>query len=92
MLAYAESLWQTIGRSIEKGLEGSFDMNGVMEPTAHGLERDFSLGKWLDLGILNTALPAALGVMEYSNASGTVVYLPTGGSSGILPGLSLIHI
>ena len=86
VLAYAESLWQTIGRSIEKGLEGSFDMNGVMEPTAHGLERDFSLGKWLDLGILNTALPAALGVMEYSNASGTVVYLPTGGSSGILPG------
>ena len=37
------------------------------------------------LGMLNIAVPLSLGVMEYSNAAGIIVCLPTGGSSGIVP-------
>ena len=86
MLDFALGLWSSIQEAIAQGLKGGFDMNGIMEPTAHQLKEDFDRKKYFDLGILDQAMPAALGVMEYSNSSGKIVYLPTGGSSGILPG------
>ena len=40
-------------------------------------------------GILDKAAPASLSIMEWAGSSGTIVCIPTGGASGIVPGVIL---
>jgi len=81
----AGQILKVIKRSIEIGLSGEFDMNGIVEPKAKFLKEAFGKGRCIPMGILDKMLPVSVGVMEHSNASGLIVCIPTGGSSGILP-------
>lgn len=83
---YARKLWRIIEASVEEGLKGGFDMNGIVTPRAGALLDQLTNKPRLPMGMLDLAVPVSLGVMEYSNASGAIVCIPTGGSSGIVPG------
>ena len=85
ILDYAEKLWQIILTSIEKGMKSDFSMNGIMTPKAKEIYKSFNTNNILPMGILDMAVPVSLGVMEFSNASGLIVCIPTGGSCGIVP-------
>ena len=70
---YAENLWETIVKSIVKGKEGNFEINGIVTPKAGKMLRHFIKNnkelKTIPMGILDTAVPISLAIMEYSNAS-----------------------
>lgn len=84
---YGNMLLKIMHNSLEQGMKSEMDMNGIVEAKAKGLS--FHLGKkpLLSMGFLDEAVPAALGIMEFSNASGEIVCVPTGGSSGIVPAI-----
>lgn len=84
---YGRKLWGIIKVSIEKGMSGDFDMNGIVTQKAGRLAKNFGkTGRLLPMGILDLTVPISLSIMEYSNASGIIVCIPTGGASGIVPG------
>ncbi|MCQ2604044.1 MAG: L-serine ammonia-lyase, iron-sulfur-dependent, subunit alpha [Spirochaetia bacterium] len=84
---HAKQLWQNCMQSIKKGLKGNFSINGIITPKANIMAKKFNSrnSETFPLGILDTALPVALGIMEYSNSAGIIVCIPTGGSAGIVP-------
>lgn len=86
VLAYADKLWTICEAAIAGGLQPGNNMNGIVPCRAPEVQQSFNSGQLLPLGMLNDATTAALAVMEYSNCSGTIVCIPTGGSSGIVPG------
>ena len=85
ILDYAGELWQIIVDSIEKGMKSDFSINGIITPKARKMSEYFNEKNILPMGILDMAVPVSLAVMEYSNASGLIVCLPTGGACGIVP-------
>ncbi|MCL2481299.1 MAG: L-serine ammonia-lyase, iron-sulfur-dependent, subunit alpha [Spirochaetaceae bacterium] len=85
ILDYAKKLWQIILDSIEKGMKSDFNMNGIMTPKAKEISEKFNTKNVLPMGVLDIAVPVSLAVMEFSNASGLIVCIPTGGSCGIVP-------
>lgn len=85
VFSHAQKLWGIVKLSIEKGMEGNFDMNGVVTPKAAQLANSFGKQGMLPMGILDIAGPISLAIMEYSNSSGTILCIPTGGASGIVP-------
>ena len=85
---YAAQLWDICLEGIGRGAEGNFNINGMITPKANQLLKKYlnkKNKKFFSTGILDFAVPLAQGIMEYSNASGIIVCLPTGGSSGIVP-------
>ena len=86
---YANMLIKTMKDSRENGLKRGLTFDGIVTPKAAAMKGVIGRGKKPSLGILNDAIPSALGIMEWSNASGKIVCVPTGGSSGIVPGLLL---
>ena len=85
ILDYAKNLWQIILDSIKKGMKSDFSMNGIMTPKAKEISENLNKKNILSMGILDIAVPVSLGVMEFSNAAGVIVCIPTGGSCGIVP-------
>jgi L-serine dehydratase len=85
--AYAEKLLDISLASIEGGMNEGLEFKGIVKPMGSKLARDFLEKPLLPMGIMNYAVPAALAVMEHSNAHGIIVCMPTGGSSGIIPGV-----
>lgn len=86
VMNYAEYLMEVIESSAERGLEGKGDMHGYVPNRASQIQNAFESGNLIPMGIIDRSAPYALGIMEDSNASGTIVCIPTGGSSGIVPG------
>jgi L-serine dehydratase len=86
VLAYASEIWSVVERSVEGGLKDGLELDGIVEPKAARVKAAFSYGELLPLGMLDAGVPAALSVMEFSNASGTIACIPTGGASGVVPG------
>src|SRR5699024_482121 len=84
---YAVNLISIIENSVNKGMEGDFEIEGIVSPKARKLNNFLNSPKAIEMGFLDKAVTMATGVMEYSNAAGTIVALPTGGSSGIIPGI-----
>ena len=83
---YAEELWKICDTSIRTGLKNNFEFDGMIKPKARLLAKKYkNHKKSYPMGILDSAVPISLGVMEHSNAAGIIVCLPTGGSSGIVP-------
>lgn len=70
----------------EAGAAGTARRHGILEPKAASVLATEGL---LDLGVLNTAVPWAMGLMEMNSDMGLVVGGPTGGSAGIIPGVVL---
>ena len=86
---YSDMLWDIMRRSREGGFRPDLQFNGIVSPKAAQMKGKIGTGPMPSLGLLDDAIPSALGIMEHSNAAGKIVCVPTGGSSGILPGLLL---
>ncbi|BDF71013.1 serine dehydratase [Oscillospiraceae bacterium] len=89
VLDYADRVFSCVERSAAAGLQPGLDLAGIVSPRAAQVTGAFGGGKLLPLGVADFGAPAALAVMEYSNASGTIVCIPTGGASGVVPGALL---
>lgn len=86
---YADMLLDIMRNSRSNGLKEDLTFEGIVTPKAAAMKGVMGCGNQPSLGLLDDAIPAALGIMEWSNASGKIVCVPTGGSSGIVPGLLL---
>ena len=86
---YGEALIEIMEGSREKGLQSQMQFDGIVTPKASMIRQGLRDGKLPSLGLLDDAVVSALGIMEHSNAAGKIVCVPTGGSSGIVPGLLL---
>ncbi len=86
VMVYAEYLLGVTEASARRGLDEKGDMHGYVPNRAKQVNRAFLSGELIPLGAADAGAPYALGIMEDSNASGTIVCIPTGGSSGIVPG------
>lgn len=86
---YGDMLVGIMKRSREGGYDPSLKFYGIVTPKATELKGRVGKGNMPSLGVLDDAIPSALGIMEHSNAAGEIVCVPTGGSSGIVPGLLL---
>lgn len=84
---YGENLIAIMEESREKGLRSQMRFDGIVTPKADTIRRGLSALGLPSLGLLDDAVVSALGIMEHSNAAGKIVCVPTGGSSGIVPGL-----
>lgn len=87
--SYVEDLLNIMRKGIETGTKEAFDFPGILTQKGPEVFRTLQEISSPSLGFLDKAIPAALGIMEYSNASGKIVCVPTGGSSGVVPGVLL---
>ncbi len=87
--AYGDKLIGIMRASRDGGLRKDLSFDGIVKPKASLLNGRLGKGVMPSLGFLGKAIPYALGIMEHSNAAGQIVCVPTGGSSGIVPGLLL---
>ena len=83
--AYAEKLYDLCLASTKRGAEGAPDFKGVTKPKAAAYKEALRRGELLPLGLGDRGCLDALSIMEYSNAHGKIVCMPTGGSSGVIP-------
>ena len=72
-----------------QALEHEMDMKGILPASGRTVQQYMQNHKFLDMGVMNTAVPWAMATMEYSNSMGVVVCAPTGGSAGVFPGAVL---
>lgn len=86
---YAKMLLGIMRRSDEGGMTPGLEFDGIVGAAAASMRGRIGRGAMPSLGILDDAIPSALGIMEHSNATGQIVCVPTGGSSGIVPALLL---
>lgn len=87
--ANGKRLWNIVLESIQGGLSKKNDMNGITKATAPKVHEYFNNKSLIPLGAINVGAPSSLAIMEYSNCSGVIVCIPTGGSSGVVPGAIL---
>ena len=90
VLSYMKYVVETMEMGVHEALKGDIEMGGIIKPTAGLIDRAGRDGKrWLDMGVLNTAVPWGMATMECSSAMGVVLCAPTGGSAGVFPGAIL---
>ena len=90
VLDYMRFVVETMEKGVEEALTGDIEMHGIIEPTAGRIHRAGQDDpRWLDMGVLNTAVSWGMATMEYSSAMGVVLCAPTGGSAGVFPGAVL---
>lgn len=80
------SRWAVIEESVQGGLKDGNDMNGIVTACAPKVKEAFQSGRLIPLGAIDYGAPFSLAIMEYSNCSGVITCIPTGGSSGVVPG------
>lgn len=85
--SYGEMLLDIMEESRKNGMRLQTGFEGVVAPSAAAVGRGMQSPALPSMGFLDNAVAGALGIMEHSNASGKIVCVPTGGSSGIVPGL-----
>ncbi len=83
---YGEKLIGIMRKSTDEGYQNKLSYDCVLSPAATTLKKKMNQ-EIISLGILDDAILNSLAIMEYSNASGKIVCVPTGGASGIVPGL-----
>ena len=86
VMEMAASRWSVIVDSIRGGFKEGNDMNGIVQACAPQVRDAFGSGKLIPMGMVDIGAPIALSIMEYSNCSGVITCIPTGGSSGVVPG------
>lgn len=84
--ANGKRLWSVVLESVQGGLSKENDMNGITKSTALNVHKNFNNKSLIPLGAINVGAPSSLAIMEHSNCSGVIVCIPTGGSSGVVPG------
>ena len=85
VLAVAEKTLKTAYRAIEKGLEPGVSFEGVTVAKAPEIQEKLKDLELIPTGIGHDGGLQALAMVEYSNAHGIIVCMPTGGASGIIP-------
>ncbi|MCQ2554591.1 MAG: L-serine ammonia-lyase, iron-sulfur-dependent, subunit alpha [Clostridia bacterium] len=85
VLELASKALNTEYEAINKGFEGGFSFDGVTNPKAKEIREKMKTAKLIPTGIGDTGSLDALSIMEYSNAHGVIVCMPTGGATGIIP-------
>lgn len=85
LLDYAEKVMQLCHTSIKGGADPNNMFTGVASPKASAYEKALHAGRLFSLGIADQGCLDSMRIMEYSNGHGTIVCMPTGGSSGIIP-------
>lgn len=83
---FAAKALKSIRSAIHGGLNPSLQFDGIIPPSASKMIRNAQAGIALEDGIVSKAALYALAIMEYSNASGVVVCMPTAGASGTVGG------
>lgn len=73
--------------SVRRGLRGRTISMGLLRPSAGRIFRAGESGKTAAGGIHLRAAAGAMAVMHVANSRGIVCAAPTGGSSGVLPGV-----
>lgn len=88
VLAQAGKLWDVILASEKNGYKEGNDLRQLLGPKAPQV-KDFyeNSPKKISGGIIDQAAPMSLSIMEWAGSSGTIVCIPTGGASGIVPGV-----
>ena len=86
VMGMASSRWSVIVDSIRGGFKPGNDMNGIVQACAPQVKDAFSSGTLIPMGMVDVGAPISLAIMEYSNCSGVITCIPTGGSSGVVPG------
>ncbi len=87
--SYGDMLIAIMRDSRAGGFRPDLRFDGIVSAKAALLQNRVGREGMPSLGLLDDAIPSALGIMEHSNATGKIVCVPTGGSSGIVPGLLL---
>ena len=85
VFAMAKSTLDTAYESIIRGYDPELHFDGIIRPSAVKIKSAFSDQVLIPVGFCQGAVSDALSIMEYSNAHGKIVCMPTGGSSGIIP-------
>lgn len=87
---YGDMLLGIMRDSRTNGFSPNLTFDGIVTAKAAKVKEHIDTNKKrLSLGLLDDAIPSALGIMEHSNSCGKIVCVPTGGSSGIVPALLL---
>nr|MCR4805438.1 L-serine ammonia-lyase, iron-sulfur-dependent, subunit alpha [Clostridia bacterium] len=87
-LSQAKALWGVILESEKNGYREGNDLRQLLGPKAPQVKRFYEESpQKIAGGILDKASPMSLSIMEWAGSSGTIVCIPTGGASGIVPGV-----
>lgn len=90
VISYMKKMINIMVSGVHEAMTGNIDMHGIIKPTAGKISKGAKNGhRWIDMGVLNTAVPWSIATMEYSSAMGKVLCAPTGGSAGVIPGAIL---
>lgn len=82
---YARELLDLCRQAAEKGRAGAAPFAGVTAPRAPAYGELLAGRRLIPLGAADRGCLDAMAIMEHSNAHGTIVCMPTGGASGIVP-------
>lgn len=85
LLDYAGKIYDLSLVSMERGREEGIHFEGVTDAKAPLYQQALEEGRLIPLGAADYGCLDAMAIMEYSNSHGTVVCMPTGGASGIIP-------
>lgn len=83
--AYARQVLDICRHARQQGVRPDNHFIGVTDARAARYKALREGGKLIDLGAADEACLDAMSIMEFSNAHGTIVCMPTGGASGIVP-------
>ena len=83
---FAAKALKAIRGATRGGLDPSLQFDGIIPSSASKMMKSAQAGVALEDGIVSKAALYALAIMEYSNASGVVVCMPTAGASGTVGG------
>ena len=86
--AFVDGAFQAMENAIRGGMDARLRYDGITSPLASQLFRVYGEnGSPISDGIVTRAALYSLAIMEYSNASGVVVCMPTAGASGTIGGV-----
>lgn len=89
VLTYTKEILSAMRNSVASGLKPGLRFDGIVKPAAGALMKKYSTTPLIGDGIVTKAALYSMAIMEYSNASGVVVCMPTAGASGTVAGALL---
>lgn len=86
---FARSVLNAMRAAVRQGLKPGLQFDGIVKPFASEMVEKMKTASVIEDGVVTKAAAYSLAVMEYSNASGVVVCMPTAGASGVVTGALL---
>lgn len=82
---YADQTLSTSYASIDAGYKPGNVFDGIIKAKAPDIKERMDHTQLLPTGLSDRGAIDAMAIMEYSNAHGKIVCMPTGGASGLIP-------